>query len=207
MTDDALSVAREQLRRMRGMTALYHRRFFADIWLTVTVYLGVLAVGYLGAEPMFALLAFVALFGAVVTAFDASYLMFARHYATHIEQYINRRLGTEILVGARLEDAYLFPLSEPKVVTIRAGRGFSWFGFVTAFFTFLGVAGYALGATLALQHIETGVAAFWFVAALASLTAGALTTGIWWFIAGTGEARLEDVLETHFARPLDGPPR
>ncbi len=203
MSDAALSVAREQLRRMRGMTALYHRRFFADIWLTVAVYLAVLAAGHLGAEPMFIPLAFVALFGAVVTAFDASYLMFARHYAARVERFINERIGIEVLVGAKLENAYLFPLSEPKIVTIRAGRGFSWFGFVTAFFTLLGVVGFALGVVLAIQELETGVATFWYVTTLAVPTAGALAAGIWWFVAGTGEARLADVLDSHFARPID----
>ena len=37
---------------MRGMTALYHRRFFSDVWLTMVTYLAVLTAGHLGAEPM-----------------------------------------------------------------------------------------------------------------------------------------------------------
>lgn len=201
MTDAALSVAREQLRRMRGMTALYHRRFFSDIWFTTVTYLAVLTAGHLGAEPMFATLAFVALFGAVVTAFDASYLIFARHYATRLESYINRRLDEEILVGGRLEESYLFPLNTRKIVTISAGSGFSWFGFMTAFFTILGAAGYALGVALALQTLESGVTIFLYMTALGLLTLMALAAGIWWFVAGTGEARLDAVLGEVFGEP------
>jgi uncharacterized membrane protein YiaA len=198
VTDVVLAVARDQLGRMRAMTALYHRRFFADIWLTVAVYLGVLAAGHLGAEPMFAMLAFVALFGAVVTAFDASYLIFARQYAARLETFINDRIGTDVLVGARLESAYLFPLDASKVVTIRFGRDFSWFGFVTVFFTFLGAAGYALGVVLALDALATAAARGWYLAALAPITVAALGTGVWWFAGGTGERRLRGVLDASF---------
>lgn len=199
MSDTVLQVARDQLGRMRGMTALYHRRFFADVWLTATVYLAVLSVGYLGAAPVFATLAFVALLGSVLTAFDASYLMFARHYAADLEAFVNGRLGADVLVGARLEEAYLFPLRGTKIVTIRLGRGFTWFGFVTVFLTLLGVAGYGLGVALALPTFETGAAVFAYVTILGALTVGALVAGTWWFVAGTGEARLDSVLAGPFA--------
>jgi hypothetical protein len=198
MTDTALAVAREQLRRMRGMTGMYHRRFFADIWLTVITYLAVLATGYLGSDSMFVALAFIALFGAVITAFDASYLIFARHYSRYLERYINQRLGENILVGGRLEDAYLFPLNSRKVVTIALGSGFSWFGFMTAFFTGMGIAGYAFGLFLAVRAFESGYGILAYAATIALLTAAALGAGTWWFVAGTGEARLEAVLRQSF---------
>lgn len=181
------------------MTALYHRRFYADVWLAGGFYLGALTGASLGAEPLFAVLPFIALFGAVVTAFDASYLIMARHYAARLERFINERLGEEILVGAELEDAYLFPLSKPKVVTIRFGGDFSWFGFVTLFFTLLGVAAYALGFVMAWEAIETGPGHFWFAAALGPLTLASLAAGLWWFARGTGEARLELVLGRSFS--------
>ena len=90
---EARTVAERQLRRMRGMTALYHRRFFADVWLTLLTWLGVFAAGDLGSGLAFVALPFIALFGAVITAFDASYLIFARHYAAALERYLNRDLG------------------------------------------------------------------------------------------------------------------
>jgi hypothetical protein len=180
------------------MTALYHRRFFADVWLTLLTWLGVLVAGDLGSGLAFVALPFVALFGAVITAFDASYLIFARHYAAALERYLNRDLSETVLVASQLEDAYLFTLRAPKVVTI--GRNFTWFGFVTAFFTVLGGAGYALGVHLGLRAIEGQPATGLFIGALASVTAASLATGLWWFVAGTGERRLTEILDAAFPR-------
>lgn len=197
MSDAATRVAAGQLHRMRGMTAMYHRRFYNDVWLTAGLYLGVWTAGHLGAEPVFAALPFITLFGAVITAFDASYLIFSRHYAARLERYLDHRAGGGILVAAALEDAYLFPLGVRKVVTIAAGPGFTWFGWVTAFFTFLGAVGYALGLVLAVQHLSAPAIA-WLLAALVPPTIGSLAVGLWWFVAGTGERRLEDALDRGF---------
>jgi len=190
------TVAQQQLRRMRGMTALYHRRFFADVWLTLFAWLGVLIAGDFGADRAFIALPFIALFGAVITAFDASYLIFARHYAAALERYLNDRLGERVLVAGELEDAYLFTLRSPKVVTI--GRNFTWFGFITLFFTVLGSAGFVLGVHLGLQVIEGQPATWLFLGVLGALTALSLAVGLWWFLAGTGERRLTGILDEAF---------
>jgi hypothetical protein len=190
------TIAARQLARMRGMTALYHRRFFADVWLTLLTWLALLVAGDLGAERAFLALPFVALFGAVLTAFDASYLLFARHYAAALERYLNVALGETVLVAAELEDAYLFRLRARKVVTI--GLPFTWFGFVTAFFTAIGVAGYALGMHLALESIDGGAAAGLFVGVLVVVTAASLGVGLWWFVSGAGERRLSAILDARF---------
>jgi hypothetical protein len=70
-----------QLSRMRGMTALYHRRFFFDVNLTTVLVVGLFVVGWAGVEQAFLLVPVVALIGAIQTAFDSSYLTFARWYA------------------------------------------------------------------------------------------------------------------------------
>jgi hypothetical protein len=192
----AVTVAREQLQRMRSMTAQYHRRFFADVWLTVIVWLAVLVAGDVGSGLAFVALPFVALFGAVITAFDASYLVFARHYSAALERFLNGRIGERVLVGADLEDEYLFPLRDRKVVTI--ARRFSWFGFVTVFFTALGTLGYVFGLVLALDSIVTRSAEIVFLAVLTAMTVAAFATGVWWFVSGVGERRLTDVLDPAF---------
>ena len=102
-------------------------------------------------------------------------------------------------MAAELEDAYLFRLRDRKVVTI--GRYFTWFGFVTAFFTLLGIAGYALGVYPAMEALDGQPATGLFLGALAALTAAALGTGLWWLVAGTGERRLTGVLDARF--PLE----
>ncbi|HSM01927.1 MAG TPA: hypothetical protein VK960_05755 [Acidimicrobiia bacterium] len=180
---------------MRGMTALYHRFFFRDVWLTGLTYLVLLLAADLGAKRAAAALPFVALLGAVMTAFDASYLVFARQYSIRLERLLNETVGQQILVGGELEDVYLFRLDGTKVVTI--GLPFTWFGFVTVFLTALGAVAYAAGVALAIDAVA-GSARLLLVGSLGALTAAALAVGIWWFVAGVGERRLREVLDRHF---------
>jgi hypothetical protein len=194
-------LAAAQLSRMRAMTALYHRLFFADIRISLVVLLGIFSVGLLGAEPIYLAVAPVALLGGAQTAFHASYLIFARQYAARLERFLNSSAGADVLVGAELEGAYLFPLDEPKVVTVAAGAGFSWFGYMTALYTTLGigafVAGVAASAASAFEIIGTAWTAA-YIAALAILTGATLAAGWWWFPNGEGERRLRGVLDERF---------
>lgn len=200
--DTALGVAREQLARMRGMNGAYHARFFSDIRFTVVVGLAVLAGGWLIDERLFLALPVVALMGACQTAFDASYLIFSRQFATRLEQSINRRLGVDVLVAHRMEEVYLFPLDRSKIVTLSLSRGgFTWFGFMTAFYTLTGIGLYVTGVVLSLDAIERLVSTEWgviYVVALVALTALALGVGFWWFPGGEGERRLRAVLDEAF---------
>lgn len=194
---DASQVAARQLGRMRGMTKYYHERFFSDIRSSTFATLALFVIGWWGIPEAFLLIPIVALLGATMTAFDASYLIFARHYATRLERDINAGLGTEVLVASRLEDAYLFPLNEAKLVTA-ALSPFTWFGFMTLFFTSLGIASFAFGLALGLpaltDHGSTWLA--WYLTLLAVLTLTTLVVGWWWFVSGEGERRLSDILGT-----------
>lgn len=201
---DADRLAADQLARMRGMTRYYHGRFFADVRFTTTAGLVLLVAGWWAVPEAFLLVPVVALLGAVLTAFDASYLIFARHYAARLEGYLDRRSESRVLVAAALEDAYLFPLDRPKIVAAAVGPGFSWFGFVTLFLTGLGGAlfgfGLALGLPVAFEHGTAWAA--WYLAVLGSMSAAAVATGSWWFLGGTGERRLREVLDGRFGEPL-----
>jgi hypothetical protein len=200
---NADQLASDQLRRMRGMTALYHRQFFADVRFTLVLLVAVFAAASFGAEPLYLAAAPIALLGGAQTAFDASYLIFARHYAASLETRLNAGAGDKVLVAAELEAAYLFPLDQRKVVTIAGGAGFSWFGYMTILYTVLGssafVAGIATSAAVAFDIIGTG----WSVAYLATLgglTATTLAVGWWWFPGGEGERRLRVILDAAFGR-------
>ncbi len=175
------------------MNALYHRTFFRDIRTTVVLVLGVFVAAEVLGRHFLLLLPFLALLGAVQTAFDASYLILARHFAAALERRINREVGSDVLIAHRLEETYLFPLGRRKVVTIAGGDGFSWFGFVTIFYTVLGLAAYSVGLTLGLPALDTNVMPFYLVGLLA-LTASTLAVGVWWFVSGTGEERLLAIL-------------
>ncbi|MCB2223618.1 MAG: hypothetical protein KQH83_05520 [Actinobacteria bacterium] len=201
--DDATRLAAGQLARMRGMTRMYHERFFSDVRFTTIAGLALLAAGWWGVPEAFLLVPVVALMGAVATAFDASYLLFARHYAAALEQHLNGSVGRQVLVASHLEDAYLFPLGRRKVVTVAWGGGFSWFGFVTVFLTFCGAALFGFGLALG-WPVLTGHGRGWAVAYLGTLGAallGALAAGVWWFPLGAGERRLRAVLEARFGEP------
>jgi hypothetical protein len=194
-------IAADQLARMRGMTRYYHERFFSDVRSTVAASLVLLIVGWWRVPEAFLLVPVVALLGAVATAFDASYLIFARQYAARLEQWLGREAGTGVLVASELESAYLFPLDRRKIVVAAVGEGFTWFGFVTLFLTALGAATFVFGLLLAWPVLD-GHGTAWLAAYLAVLGAALVASvgaGIWWFVAGTGERRLREVLDRRFA--------
>ncbi len=197
---DATSLAAAQLRRMRGMNRYYHERFFGDVrFITVGVVV-LFVIGWWEVPFAFLLIPPLTLIGAAQTAFDASYLIFSRHYAARLERYLNQEVGSAVLIAHELEEEYLFPLSSRKIVTAAFGRGFSWFGFMTLFYTALGVLAFAFGLALG-WHSLTDAGTGWTVAYLAALGvsgATALVVGWWWFVSGTGERRLSTVLDEYF---------
>ena len=196
--DDRLRFQREQLGRMRGMTRYYHERFFSDVRMAAITVLALLVLGWWEVEEAFLLVPVVALFGATMTAFDASYLLFARHYSARLESDINKVVGEGTLLAARVEDTYLFPLGRRKVVVMAFGSGFTWFGFMTLFITVIGLAAFLLGLTLGLPVLSDH-GSWWTVSYLTFLgiaTVGALGVGLWWFVGGEGERRLSSVLDT-----------
>ncbi len=200
LENQEITIAHRQLARMRGMNARYHDRFFSDIRFTTVAILAMFAAGAAIDRWLFLTIPFVALLGATSTAFDASYLIFSRQYAVRLEKHINADIGRSVLIAHELEDAYLFPLGRRKIVTLRFGSDFTWFGFMTAFYTLLGVVAYLVGLGLSLDVLAQGPGryALVYLTVLATLTIAALVVGGWWFVAGTGEERLEAVLDRHF---------
>lgn len=193
-----VELAARQLARMRGMTGLYHKQFFSDVRYTTLVSIALLGFGFWQVPELFLLLPVVALIGAAQTAFDASYLIFARHYAASLEAYLNDAVGERVLVAAELERDYLFPLDTPKIVTLAFGSNFTWFGFMTALYTGVGVTTYVVGLILGLPVIESAGWSTAYVAVLGSFTAAALAVGLWWFPGGAGERRLRHILDDAF---------
>lgn len=195
-----LEVAHAQLTRMRGMNAAYHNRFFSDVRSTTLIVLALFVAGAAIDRRMYLAVPVVALLGACQTAFDASYLIFSRQYAARLERFLNDRLGQDVLVAHRMEDEYLFPLDTPKVVTLSIER-FSWFGFMTALYTIIGVGAYTVGliASLGVIGDEIGLRLGGiYLITLAVVTIAALGVGFWWFPGGEGERRLRAVLDPAF---------
>ena len=197
---DVTSIAAAQLRRMRGMNRDYHERFFADVRFVTIGVVALFVIGWWEVPLAFLLIPPLALVGAAQTAFDASYLIFSRHYAERLERYLNERSESSVLIAHELENNYLFPLSQRKIVTAAFGESFSWFGFMTLFYTALGVLAFGFGLALGLPHLaDAGTG--WTVAYLGRLGAVgivALVVGWWWFVSGVGENRLSRVLDEYF---------
>lgn len=204
---DSSTLAAAQLGRMRGMTRYYHERFFADIRYTTVLSVVLLLVGWWGIPEAFLLVPPLALLGANQTAFDASYLHFARHYALSLETALNNGIQKKILVAAELEDRYLYPLDEKKIVTAHLGSGFSWFGWMTILYTLSGALAFLAGLALGLSTlIEAGrLWTFVYLGVLGVLLLASLVIGGWWFVGGTGERRLREVLEREFNMPIGEP--
>lgn len=201
---DQIDVAHEQLRRMRGMVGYYHQRFFSDMRAVAVGVLSLLILGWSVTPEAFLLIPVVAVLGANQAAFDSSYLIFARHYASELESFLNRSLGGRILVAAEMENVYLFPLNDAKLVTIPLGArgdsspGFSWFAWMTSLYTILGVLATCAGVALG-WHTLTAAGRGWtvsYVVALGGLIVASLALGWWWFVRGVGEDKLRAVFKT-----------
>ena len=77
--NESIRIQSEQLGRMRGMTRYYHERFFSDVRFTSVATITLFLLGWRWVPEAVLLIPVVTLFGAAMTAFDASYLLFARH--------------------------------------------------------------------------------------------------------------------------------
>ena len=180
------------------MTRYYHERFFSDVRFTSVATIALFVLGWGWVPEAVLLIPVVTLFGAAMTAFDASYLLFARHYSARLERDINAEIGPETLLAARVEDVYLFPLNTTKLVVAGFGSSFTWFGFMTLFITLLGIAAFGFALVLGLpvlsDHGDSWVIGY--LGTLGAFTVGALAVGWWWFVRGEGERRLRSVLDT-----------
>ncbi|MEM1060318.1 MAG: hypothetical protein AAGK14_13820 [Verrucomicrobiota bacterium] len=122
---DALT---RQLERMRGMQAAYFGRFF---WWVVLTLAGLVALMLSGLFWGKALLPFLVVSAGVQASFYLYYVDFARAFARSLEGKLNRLLGEETLIAARLEDAYFYPLDAAKFSGYSLGRPWGFFSVYT----------------------------------------------------------------------------
>jgi hypothetical protein len=182
------------------MIRYYHSRFFSDTRFTAVAVISLFLVGFWGIPEAFLLVPVVALVGANQTAFDASYIYFARHYSTALEKEINSSMRRRILLASELEDRFLFPLNRRKIVAIGFGNDFTWFGWMTVAYTALGLLAFTAGLGLGWETLVTAGTGWivFYLVSLFSMTFVSLAVGWWWFVAGVGEKRLSEVLGSRF---------
>ena len=189
---DEITILNNQLSRMRSMNKYYHDQFLFDVRILFffTIIFHYLA---LTNNMAYMLIPFISLFGSVQLAFHAHYLIFSRNYSEFIEIKMNKILGNEALIAHKLENKYLFPIKDRKIVVAKLGPEFTWFGFVTLFITFIGISSYVYS-IVRLLNTNISVNYYLFIGLITLIT---LIIGIWWFLLGNGEKRLEKVFDEY----------
>ena len=189
---DEITILNNQLSRMRSMNKYYHDQFLFDVRILFffTIIFHYLA---LTNNTAYMLIPFVSLFGSVLLSFHAHYLIFSRNYSEFIEIKLNNILGNDVLIAHKLENSYLFPIKDRKIVVAKLGSDFSWFGYVTLFITFIGISSYVYS-IVSLLNTEISMYYYLFIALITLIT---LIIGIWWFLLGNGEKRLEKVFNEY----------
>ena len=187
-----ITILNNQLSRMRSMNKYYHDQFLFDVRILFffTIIFHYLA---LTNNTAYMLIPFVSLFGSVLLSFHAHYLIFSRNYSEFIEIKLNNILGNDVLIAHKLENSYLFPIKDRKIVVAKLGSDFSWFGYVTLFITFIGISSYVYS-IVRLLNTEISLYYYLFIALITLIT---LIIGIWWFLLGNGEKRLEKVFNEY----------
>ena len=189
---DEITILNNQLSRMRSMNKYYHDQFLFDVRILFffTIIFHYLA---LTNNTAYMLIPFVSLFGSVLLSFHAHYLIFSRNYSEFIEIKLNNILGNDVLIAHKLENSYLFPIKDRKIVVAKLGSDFSWFGYVTLFITFIGISSYVYS-IVSLLNTEISLYYYLFITLITLIT---LIIGIWWFLLGNGENRLEKVFDEY----------
>ena len=172
------------------MNKFYHMQFLTDVRYFFVIGLISLIISF-NNENILYLLPLISLFGSVILAFHAYYLIFSRNYSEYIEKKINTLLNNEVYITHKLENKYFFPIQDKKIVVAKLGKDFSWFSFVTLFITFYGMIMYIYG----MYNIFTTLNSIYYFLFLILITLVTFITGYWWFIKNEGESRLRRVYD------------
>ena len=193
---DEIKLLENQLKRMRSMNRFYHLQFLNDVRYFFVIGLVSLFISFNNDKTLY-LLPLISLFGSVILAFHAYYLIFSRNYSEYIERKINNLLNKDAYITHKLENTYFFPIQDKKIVVAKIGKDFSWFSFVTLFITFYGISFYFYGMYNNLNTLDN----INFILFIILLNLVTFSIGDWWFIKNEGEARLRSVYDKQFYKP------
>ena len=189
---DEISILNNQLNRIRQMNRFYHQQFLLDVRILFILNTSFLYIGF-NNRLAYVIIPFISLFGAVLLSFHAHFLIFSRNYSEFIEESINKISKKDLLIGHKLENSYFFPTKGKKLVVASFGKKFTWFSFVTIFITFFGISSYIF--SIYQLFITTNYTNYlYFITFITFIT---LLIGIWWFLLGNGEKRLEKIFSEY----------
>ena len=98
---DEIKLLENQLKRMRSMNRFYHLQFLNDVRYFFVIGLISLIISFNSDKTLY-LLPLIALFGSVILAFHAYYLIFSRNYSEYIEKKINKTLNKDAYIYSRV---------------------------------------------------------------------------------------------------------
>ena len=185
-----INILENQLKRMRSMNKFYHLQFLKDVRYFFAISIISLIISFNNQTVLY-LLPLISLFGSVMLAFHAYFLIFSRNYSEYLEKKINKQSNSEIFITHKLENSYFFPIQDKKIVVAKIGKEFSWFSFVTLFITFYGVALYVY----AIYNLVTLMNSINYLVFIIILTLITFSVGYWWFVNNVGESRLRSIYD------------
>ena len=94
---DEINILENQLKRMRGMNKFYHLQFLKDVRYFFSIRLLSLIISFNIKEVLY-LLPLISLFGSVMLAFHAYFLIFSRNYSEYLEKSINKKAKKEVFI-------------------------------------------------------------------------------------------------------------
>ena len=183
-----INILENQLKRMRSMNKFYHLEFLKDVRYFFAISIISLIISFNNQNVLY-LLPLISLFGSVMLAFHAYFLIFSRNYSEYLEKKINKQSNSEIFITHKLENSYFFPIQDKKIVVAKIGKEFSWFSFVTLFITFYGILVYSYGMYLVYNELLNSQ----YVFIVDFFTFVTLCIGYWWFVKNIGEKRLREI--------------
>ena len=189
---DEINILNIQLNRIRSMNRYYHQQFLIDVRILLVLNITFIYLGFNNVLA-YSIVPIISLFGSVLLALHAHYLIFSRNYSEFIEKKINKIYKKDLLIAHELENNYFFPIKKKKLVVAVFGKKFTWFSFVTIFITFFGLSSYIFSI---LQLINTANYTNYLIFII-FITFITLLIGIWWFLLGNGEKRLEKVFNEY----------
>jgi hypothetical protein len=144
-----------QLERMRAMHYKYSDLFYQLIVLGIVLLILMAAASMTQTlRAVVLLIPFFIIYIGVQSAYFLTYVVWARIYATGLEQRLNHLLETDVLIAHRQEAIYLFPLDGPQFAGVTPRLRQTFIGFITIHFWLLGAAAIALSLYRAWQLYE-----------------------------------------------------
>jgi hypothetical protein len=154
------------------------------------------------------LIPFFVIYIGVQSAYFLTYVIFARVYATGLEQRLNALLGDDALIAHRQEAAYLFPLEGAQFASVTLRLRQTFIGFITIHFWLLGAGAIALSLYRAWQLYEELMRAFppvcYYFIALGLWAVLHLVYLVWYFGTRHYEQRLKEIVRDSYGTNYDG---